>query len=63
MLLFQRAVCKNHIGQKAYVASGGYSLASPIIQIVQMFGFENDLWTHFLLFSKDYSAAAAFSSF
>lgn len=62
MLFFQRAIYKNHMGQKAYVVPEGYSLPLPIVQMAQIFGF-NDLWIHFLLFWKAYSAAAVFSSF
>lgn len=50
MLLFQRAIYKNHMGQKAYVVPEGYSLALPIVQTVQVFGFKKDLWIDFLLF-------------
>lgn len=50
MLFFERAIYKNHMGQKAYVVPEGYSLALPIVQIAQIFGFKNDLWMYFLLF-------------
>lgn len=63
MLLLLRAISENCKGQNAYLVPEVYSLAWPIEGIVQLFDFKNDLWIYFLLFWKDYSAAAVFYSF
>jgi len=63
MLLLLRTISKNCRGENAYLVSGGYLLAWSIEGIVQLFGFKNVLQIYLLLFWKDYSAAAVFSSF